>query len=288
MAIRQGSPDSTFWKFRTSKMAIDILHKEELWFAKPKFFNDPFDSSLTINEVLSGIAGSSLKLRERLGLTQEDINQLNSDILNHFQNLQASDKNYISELENRAVFCVNRKIEFQSPPKVYDPINEPLMWSHYADEHRGICLGFNLKNLSSHCKNNRPYYPYFKVWQIYYGLDGVKGAYDHLLIKKSNQLDDDAYRWFTERVFLIKARNWEYEGEYRFMLFDVAADKPGKSVSLAKDDLEHVVFGINTEPSDKELVRIILDEKGWSHVSLWNTSKDPNNLLSLEFSKYNP
>lgn len=48
---------------------------------------------------------------------------------------------YQDYLKYRFVFCVNQQI-----PE-FSLFQEVLMWSHYADQHKGICLGLSMQDL---------------------------------------------------------------------------------------------------------------------------------------------
>lgn len=64
----------------------------------------------------------------------------------------------------------------------------PVMWSHYADKHRGFCLGFEVP-------------------------DGIAKNVDYV----SSRLEwpEDAGEEFMGRVVCTKFKHWSYEEEYR-------------------------------------------------------------------------
>jgi hypothetical protein len=70
-----------------------------------------------------------------------------------------------------------------------------LMWSHYADEHRGVCLGIRTAALASH-----------RIYPVHYTNDLPVVDISELVV-------------FTENTFnkmaLAKASDWEYEREWR-------------------------------------------------------------------------
>jgi hypothetical protein len=74
--------------------------------------------------------------------------------------------------------------------------NHPLMWSHYAEKHKGICLGFDVM---SECE---------------------KITYDEQRLKPSDigasTLDEVTTQQLTELLFR-KFKAWEYEKEYRLI-----------------------------------------------------------------------
>jgi hypothetical protein len=79
----------------------------------------------------------------------------------------------------------------------------PLMWSHYAEKHAGVCLGFDLKRESVH--------------KVYY-------QEDRLMAKlKGNQDPFEIDEELERRLRLTKSHHWEYEDERR--MFVTLADE---------------------------------------------------------------
>jgi hypothetical protein len=70
----------------------------------------------------------------------------------------------------------------------------PTMWAHYADNHRGVCLGFDIS-----------------------GEKATKIEYVPDLIELDDRvLTDDAYnRKMTNIAQKTKSKHWEYEAEWR-------------------------------------------------------------------------
>lgn len=133
-----------------------------------------------------------------------------------------------------------------------DPSNI-LMWPHYADSHRGICLEFRTDA-----------WPFnFNLWPVVYSNEYP------LVGSVVNNVED------TMRSFLLtKAANWSYEKEWRVLMrrFNPIADEkiiahepdemkrlwrlqfgPGH-YKFSKDNLTAVIFGIRTTDVDKQKV----------------------------------
>ena len=76
-----------------------------------------------------------------------------------------------------------------------DNWHSPLMWAHYADKHRGICLGFDIED--------------GLWWQMRYVADRISLPLD--VTKPVLGLDAAKLRSLME----VKAMDWAYEREYR-------------------------------------------------------------------------
>lgn len=78
---------------------------------------------------------------------------------------------------------------------------EPLLWAHYADKHRGICLGFDVPD-------GLPWLP------VEYVSERPKGNFDHTPTAEA-----------AIQLVSTKFRAWEYEREYR-LIIDIQARLP--------------------------------------------------------------
>ena len=106
-----------------------------------------------------------------------------------------------------------------------------LMWSHYADSHKGICLKFKL------CEQKGFFTEAYKV--VYQNDRPVLN-----LIKDSHEkVHNDA--------LLVKADFWSYEKEWRMVHPNRAPGVHKYSAEL----LEGVIFGVNISDENKQLVK---------------------------------
>lgn len=103
-----------------------------------------------------------------------------------------------------------------------------LMWSHYADCHRGICLEFDTR--ASFLAGARPI-----------GYEDSR-----LLINPFRDRDEE----MAEKTFLMKASHWHYEGEWRLIRYD----GPGE-VAFEPEALTGIVLGALTPPEAERHLR---------------------------------
>ena len=111
------------------------------------------------------------------------------------------------------------------------------MWSHYANEHRGICLRFR-----------------FGDGWISDNIREVKYVDEIYLLKA---FDEDIESKVRE-VLCKKFSVWEYEQEYRIFLNANAFGK--RVVKYEKTDLERVIFGLRISREDATSVYNIIRE----------------------------
>ena len=186
----------------------------ELWFSSPKSFNDPFDCQIvtntdnTIEEIEKFLEENDLMTSlEQRKLLAKDWHARPSD-------WHATINSSISAIINDSGICCfagsNSNI---------------LLWSHYTESHKGICLTLDL--LAD---------PGFFEIPIIVKYQNEYPLYNHL--RENTTIFSD--------LFQTKAECWSYENELR-----VFKPKSG-TYKFDKNSLVEVCFGVNTS-SDKIL-----------------------------------
>jgi len=111
-----------------------------------------------------------------------------------------------------------------------------LMWSHYADEHKGLCLGFTRTDTNELGE-------YGKCYPVIYSAD--------LPSFTPEQLTNPQY---VGKALTTKADFWSYELEWRMISHEGgnAIDFPG--------DLTSVTFGFRMPDTERQQVIAILGD----------------------------
>jgi len=228
----------------TSKNLERTFKHCELYFAPPKDFIDPFDcnppfSTTDYNKddlrhytrrtfLMSGISNSNPELE---AITQKNVASIlqNDNAMSHF-----------AEHFNRVCLEVNSELGVLCLSEVRDDI---LMWSHYADGHRGIVLQFDKSRLL-----NKSDFEYCK-----------KVDYENNIVtlKDMNRENPDE---LARLILLKKAERWKYEKEWRIIVDpSCRKDIPGcRILTFTKDALTGVIFGWKMSPEDKDAVHMWL------------------------------
>lgn len=97
-----------------------------------------------------------------------------------------------------------------------------LMWGHYASEHTGICLRLNIEERGA---NIRYAYP-------------IRYSDDRPIVMYPFRDDDEE---LIVAAFLVKARCWQYECEWRLLYHDGPGEKPFRATSA-----DGIIFGART------------------------------------------
>ena len=101
----------------------------------------------------------------------------------------------------------------------------PLLWSHYGDKHRGVCIGYSVRD-------KVPAKP-FKV--AYGGSRQIKAS----TVAAMMQGDESARQQIDDAVLLRKGKGWCYEREWRLI-----GDRGLQESPL---ELEEIIFGCRFE-----------------------------------------
>ncbi len=156
-----------------------------------------------------------------------------------------------------------------------DPKNN-LMWAHYANSYKGICVEYDIKRASKEAKKMLFPVVYRKRPEHFIDVDeiisGKKfGDGKHL---------DDCKGPFAEKPFC-----WKYEKEWRICHMN-KEEYSGKNIVFPY--ISKVFLGPRIEPEDKKKVLAAVkayNEKGKEQIVVY-TTKLRENTYDIEFKEY--
>lgn len=116
----------------------------------------------------------------------------------------------------------------------------PVMWSHYGDNRKGVCLGFYKGN--PYCQDNQSAFK--EAEKVTYSNKDLGFSVDVKMAVKGN--------------LLHKQKEWEYEQEWRIIEDPIPEneidDKMKQKFPYEEEDLACIIFGEKTESIIKELL----------------------------------
>ncbi|MFI5331479.1 MAG: DUF2971 domain-containing protein [Desulfobaccales bacterium] len=235
--------DWVLFKFtKINKDLLKSLVNSEIYFSLPDDLNDPFDCRVDIARALENAILISLSpIRERL----EKFRVMNR----FFEKAQA-------DIKEIGVCSFSLKLT--------EPATT-LMWAHYADNHRGICLtyGFTKSFFDERADH------ILGVDEIEYGVNPLS---DWFIEKAPDMKSFDEFgEALIKKVLTIKAKPWEYEKEVRILR------RTHGTELIEKFYLKQVCFGLETSEDDIILVRELLDRCGYKVIPckmIRNTQSD--------------
>lgn len=252
----------TFYRYRAFNTAtLDSLCLDTLHFANPGTFNDPLDCNPTVEcdsdvhelrtlltllvqrrvsaEVLESLKGARLQGEKAIahantrGRSEAAIGL--ADIAYH-----ATNPEYEVAVEEAEAWLLTREIE-RELRRHYErgvccfstTYANPLLWSHYGDQHHGLCIGYDTDRT-----------PKPRLQKVIYG--GGRSLKTSTLVRAFVNDDVDARDDLDRDVLLRKARGWGYEREWRLIGEQGVQDSP----LLMKE----ITFGLRCPPSVRHAV----------------------------------
>ena len=236
---------SSFFKF-VSFQRKDILKNGKIRFAPIGEFNDPFELEPVITPISREYFHyfSSLSEKERLQIefTKDDLDYSLTRAaltLKYKTNYKEKIKKYgvLSLSSNKQI---NSLLTVSVPEKI-DPRTNILMWSHYADSHKGFVIEFE-----------RNFIPRIEIHKVEYSDER-----DFLTFE---DIDKENFA----RVFYKKSREWSYEQEYRAVLpLSDASQIESGNFHLFKFDKKSVMsitFGYSMSQENKDTIIEIIEK----------------------------
>lgn len=150
--------------------------------------------------------------------------------------------------------------------------NHLLMWSHYADFHRGMVLEFDSTN------------------EFFNRRRSINDEFYHLrqVVYSRRRPHVDLLRTDCLELFLTKSQDWEYEAEWRMMLPIKDCQEVSTAVHVQgfpSECLKAVIFGANSSSDLRAEVRnTIQSNASFSHVRVL-FAKLHMHEYTLEFSE---
>ena len=118
-----------YFKYRGySAQSLAALINRELYFASPAQLNDPHDCQLNIPEALEAAVVAVSNMKKLIKMREQLLTKLEQ-----FGKLETLYQKIASDWGQSGVLSLSEVSIC------------PLMWTHYADEHRGFCMGFELQ-----------------------------------------------------------------------------------------------------------------------------------------------
>lgn len=120
------------------------------------------------------------------------------------------------------------------------------MWSHYADMHKGFCIGFSTNNFGASSIEEFREVHYPKERNINFAFR---------LISNSKITEEAFEEEFWREYALTKYIDWQYEQEWRFI-------GQARTISEYPDEaIDRVIFGLKMLQKDRDQIRSLLNGK---------------------------
>ena len=224
-----GNAPKVLYQYRSIEQHnVDNIKNGVIWARKASDFNDPYDCLI-----------SSTAIEQQIALAKKNNNE---ELLTELEDLQ---KAFLEEAQKcrtmTAISCFSNSC------------TSLLMWSHYANQHEGMCVEYDYKKLEKISHKS--------ILPVSYG--------DKIDIFSQNKNRNNL---LSHMAFIRKAKDWKYEEEWRIiaLLIDTTI-----ALTIKAPMPEKIIFGSKTDYS-KPLVKDLINfaEKNGIVCSKMSLDKD--------------
>jgi hypothetical protein len=206
--ISTHAQNETIYKYVTVATAIEILKNNTLLYQTPKEFNDPLDPHYSLLDLMQQ---AKKEINSQIDLPKEMKEQFLREAEIIFYELTEK------QVNNLGVLCLSKSF------------TETLMWSHYSQKHKGVCLGFKNLGCSEGLNVN--------TFVVKYEKEVIPIKYDFEAKQRSP--------FPLVNMLCTKALVWHYEKEVRIIRYIGSGYIPFEKSSLCE-----IYFGVNSESPD--------------------------------------
>lgn len=219
-----------------------ILTHNEIFFTSSRNFNDPFDTivplrfDLATHEQMKRLLQdhSNQTLDQYFGLLGDDV------VTTLIQHVAKNDENFIKSFE---ADLQEKKFNLYGIFTMSLLCDNILLWSHYANAHKGFCVGFDTSVLGT-C---------FQEYSVAKNLIQIREVeyVDEFPLLNVVEMD---YEELVVRHVILKAKDWSYEKEFRAILYK-STNLP---YELIPEALTEVIIGARmSEQSRSEIISVL-------------------------------
>jgi len=239
---------------KIDKKFIEVLKSKSIYVPVIEQLNDPFENSIYLStseydqkvyfELLNEI-----KKISNIDIKNNSINYLNKLLMN--KEININDIEMLKSKKEKLFRNLAKKVGVVSFSSENDSL---LLWSHYADSHRGICIEFD-RNENNILGDDKSCFP------VQYSS----------FIKDIEISNNDI---IYSEYFRYKCDIWDYEKEWRLLTPE------GRTIIKLPGEIKKVYFGLETSDENiKDIIKIL----GYSIK--YYKAKKVDNQYKIRFSE---
>ena len=247
--------DKTIYHFTSVKSAKEILGNATLRFGEASNFNDSRDMDINIIDFDTDKETFMNYTREYFSIS--DPKHLEA-VSKRFDALPKEIR--INELHKR----INETIQYVGIICFSEEPSNHLLWSHYANNERGVCIGIKMSALKNAI-----------VSKVKYSGNMIKAKYYDLEI-------DALIYWGY-----LKSSHWAYEKEIRALCLDTSETcDENRCIPLDKNLVDEIYFGVRTPKDDvNDIINLLQTNNYPDSIKLFKMLNNPNEFNYLEPKK---
>jgi hypothetical protein len=258
--------NSIFYKYKSiNDYFVDSLENYYFYYSRPDELNDPFDGKIAYEYDATDV--EIINWANRNSLPNINIVQIRKNIKDpSFLAFMESGKKKLEDKYN--ILCLSENW------------NESMMWAHYANSNKGICIGYkvifeNNAFLLELDKRNSRNIMFFEKDDCYLCA----------LLKVDYNKINYTYNPFHQNQdaikngFYSKEPKWKYENEYRSIIFNMDNNNIIQKVYYKKNIVKEIIFGSNTSSDDIKTIVSVMNRKYEKNIHYFQISTDIRNSL---------
>ena len=242
-----------------NEYTLSGLENNQFYFASPSDFNDPFDCKNLFTFEGSTDKDWRVFLKKSLSIKYPDIkpdviDQEIIEVISSGEHRERQKLSLQSELWGGILKEISDELGVVCLSKKNDDI---LMWSHYADSHRGICLIFDQEKLKKR-------------------FFGEKVVYKTKYPDFKEFVNSDLLA--LHRMFLLrKSNHWKYEKEFRLFIQakNSKNEKEERIQNYPEDSLVGVIFGCEMSSENRQKIYECVNKQN-GEISFYQAIKSSN------------
>jgi hypothetical protein len=253
--------------------SISILHKysginqnlfsslinNELWFNDPLDFNDPYDCNLNYDF-------SDVNYEKVYNHLVESNEKFNYNVSMEFiQNRAREICKNPTEMENIMNDFLKNTINKRGITCFSESDDALLMWSHYSDSHKGVCLTFDIEKDQD----------FFSIpYKVDYPANYPK--IDPFIKSEGKEV---------QLILATKSQEWAYEREVRVVKEKDYFPKFRGTIAFNQEALTEIKFGYRASGEQIRTIRNLVSKR-YPHIKLYK-SKIKTGMFGIEFYPIN-
>lgn len=253
-------PTKLYKYLKFSVNSLRAITEAEIFYTEPRKFNDPLDCSPSIAIDIERIDLERVlyrMLRKRVGPKRAkgkigDLRYFFSQCRDYRVADSLAERNHMRCLGNDILAELTNELGSDGVFALSASWRSVLMWSHYADEHRGLCIEYDTSD---------QIHP--RLRPVNYRSPRAINASDLLLWKLRD--DEHAKARVLQTYFYTKSSEWRYEREWR----DVSESSGVKEVPFR---ISAILFGFRCDSSIiTSIVKLVNENTG---IKLWHVEPE--------------
>lgn len=236
--------------------SLKNLINGELWFGKPRNQNDPFEGEF----VIEGFS-EKLSKERKLKIVKQMFPNDNINYLKEKYDNDLNDREFFMDYSDYMKKLIKDYFGICCFSNTYKEI---LLWTHYSDSHRGMCLIFDKEKLNKSLTNNDG------------KIDGNNTNYSLNVPRIKVELHENGFPFINGYDQLIfKYENFRYENEFRYIKFFEPRFSEERNIKIDNSALAGIIFG-ESMPNDNKrtIVNLLKSIPFYSNVKIYVSTKN--------------